>query len=249
LVRAVRGLGIDIPADVEAELAIRKGIAGEGQQSKQAHTEAISRLYSVPAKDFNKALTAAAEATARLRAEQELAAVIEAASVHRLRRVVAVATPDWIAAVTSSLNEVVEAYQLNAHAGQLPKLTEPGFSVLSIGGAAGAALTAWRDAGPRLAELWSLYRRLATFEGHEVGPDSERSTNLFTVAVLGHPGTWSRAMAAADTLATFAHNVDQVKAWQPLSPHIVSALHGFPLEFSTLDEAGKRRQAIQSAAA
>jgi hypothetical protein len=248
LVRGVRGLGIGIPADVEAELEIRKGIAGDGRLSQQAHTEAISRLYSVPAKDFNKALTTAADATARLRAEQELAAVIEAASVHRLRRAVSFATADWEVAVVGLLNEVVERYQLNAHAGQLPNLAEPGFSALSISGAAGAALEAWRTAGPALHELWSLYRRLATFEGHEVGPDSEQSVNLFTVAVLGHPGTWNRANAAADRLAEFAANVDQVKSWQPLSPFIVTALHGYPLEFSTLEDAARIRQQIRPAA-
>ena len=71
-----------------------------------------------------------------------------------------------------------------------------------------------------------------------VGPDRELSVNLFTVAVLGNPGTWSRAQAAADRLAAFAAGTDWVKPWQPLSPFIVTALHGYPLEFATLRRCG-----------
>jgi hypothetical protein len=249
LISAVRGLGISIPSDVQAELEIHKGIAGEGRLSQRAHTEAIARLYSAPAKDFNKALTAAADATSRLRAEQELAAVIEAASVTRLGRAVSFAIAEWESAVVGLLNQTVEEFALNDHAEQLPNLAEFAFNPLSISAAAGAALEAWKKAGPLLQEGWSLYRRLAQFEGHTIGPDSELSTNLFTAAILGHPGTWKKAMAAADMLATFAASVDSVKSWQPLSPFIVTALTGYPLDFSTLENAARIRQAIRPAAA
>jgi hypothetical protein len=249
LIRGVRGLGIGIPTDVESELQIRKTSAGDGRLSQAAHTEAISQLYTVPAAGFNKALTAAADATARLRAEQELSAVIEAASVHRLRRAVAFATAGWELAVVGLLNEAVEDYQLNDHAVHLPNLGERGFTPLSISGSSGAALDAWRTAGALLQERWALYRRLAQFEGHTIGPDSELSTNLFTVAVLGSPGSWKQAVAAADTLATFAVNADSVKPWNPLSPFIVTALHGFPLRFSTCEDAARIRQSLQHPAA
>jgi len=248
LVRGIRGVGIDIPSDVEAELEIRKNSAGDGRLSQQAHAEAVSRLYSVPAKDFNDALDAAADATARLRAEQELAAVIEAASVHRLRRAVAFASPDWTSAVVVLLNEVVEDYRLNDHAEHLPNLGERGFNPLSMSGASGAALEAWRNAGLRLRELWSLYTRIAHFEGHEIGPSRELSVNLSTAAILGNPGTWNRAVTAADKLAVFEAGGDSVKLWQPLSPFIVAPLSGFALEFSTLDDAARIRRAIQPAA-
>ena len=248
LVRGVRGVGIDIPTDVEAELEIRKTSAGDGRLSQRAHAEAISQLYSVPAKGFNKALTAAADATARIRAEQELAAVIEAASVHRLRRAVAFATTNWESAVVGLLNAVVDDFQLNDHAEHLPNLGDLGFSPLSISGAAGAALEAWRTAGPRLKELWSLYVRLANFEGQEIGPGRELSVNLSTAAILGNPGTWNRAVTAADMLAVFEVGGDSVKPWQPLSPFIVAPLSGFALEFSTLDDAARIRRAFQPAA-
>ena len=81
-----------------------------------------------------------------------------------------------------------------------------------------------------------------------VGPDRELSVNLFTVAVLGNPGTWSRAQAAADRLAAFAAGTESVKPWQPLSPFIVTALHGYPLEFATLEDAAAIRRRTQTAA-
>lgn len=249
LVRAVRELGISIPSDVGAELKISTTLAGNGRASQQAYTEAIGKLYEVPAKDFDKALTAAADATARLRAEQDLTAVIEAASLTRLGRAVSFATAEWESAVVGSLNDVVEEFQLNVHAAQLPNLAELAFNPLSISADSAAALEAWRTAGPRLGELWSLFVRLANFEGHTIGPDSELSTNLFTVAILGNPGTWRRAEAAADMLATFAANADSVKTWQPLSPFIVTALSGgFPLEFSSLADAEHIRRGFQAAA-
>lgn len=248
LISAVRELGIGIPGDVQAELEIRKRVEGDGQVSQRAHTESIARLYSAPAEDFDKALSAAADAAARLRAEQELTSVIEAASVHRLSRAVLSATPDWMSEATRFLNQVVSDYQLNEHAEHLPDLADPGFSALSISGAAGSALEAWRTAGPLLGQGWELYRRIATFEGHTIGPDSELSVNLFTTAVLGNPGSWGRAQAAAHTLAEFSYNVDPVKPWRTLAPHITCALHGFELNFSTLADAERIRRNFQAAA-
>jgi ferric-dicitrate binding protein FerR (iron transport regulator) len=146
------------------------------------------------------------------------------------------------------LNDVAQDFDLNRHASALPDIAEKGFSALNISGAAGAALEAWRGAGPRLHEAWTLFKRLATFEGHTIGPDRELSVNLFTVTTIGHRGTWRRAVAAADRLAAFAVGGDSVKPWQPLSPFIVTALHSFPLEFSTLEDAARIRRRIQTAA-
>jgi hypothetical protein len=101
-----------------------------------------------------------------------------------------------------------------------------------------------------LHPLWSAYRKLARFHGYSLGPvdAGDRSTNLFTACVLGDPGSFGAADAAATTLASIAFGGDSVMAYAPIAPFVLPALIGYELRLSTLAGAAAIRQRIQPAA-
>lgn len=250
VIRGARDLSIKIPAEVDAELKVYRSTQEHDRTAQQEQTEAISRLYHVPASEFDAALVDAADATSRLTAKRELSATLVAAATHRLRRVVSIASAHFEAAVVDQFNAIVEDFQLVEHASNLPDMAQTGFNVMSISGAAGSAIEAWRSALPELSPRWHLYRKLAELEGQLIGPAGvdDLSTNLYTAAVLGTPGSWSQASAAAERMAAIAAGADSQKAWAPLMPFALPALHGYQLRLSTSDEAARIRRQIQPAA-
>lgn len=161
-----------------------------------------------------------------------------------------IASAHFESAVVDQFNAIVEDFQLAEHASNLPDMAQKGFNVMSISGAAGSAIEAWRTALPELRPRWDLYRQLANLEGQLIGPAGadDLSTNLYTAAVLGTPGSWNQALGAAQRMAEIAAGADSAKPWFPLSPFIIPALQGYLLHLSTSDDAARIRRAIQPAA-
>lgn len=146
-------------------------------------------------------------------------------------------------------NEVVDHFELNEVARDLPNFGDPkSVNILSLGRQQGHAVDRWGTAtADHLRPLWSAYQRLAAFHGHLLGPldDSDRSTNLTTSCVLGDPGSFGAADAAATRLAAISFGGDSVKAYAPIAPFVVPALVGYRLHLSTLDDAAAIRLRVQ----
>ena len=68
---------------------------------------------------------------------------------------------------------------------------------------------------------------------------------LSTSCVLGDPGSFGAADAAATRLAAISFGGDSVKAYAPIAPFVVPALVGYRLHLSTLDDAAAIRLRVQ----
>ena len=152
-------------------------------------------------------------------------------------------------AMVERFNEVVDHFELNEVARDLPNFGDlKSVNILSLGRQQGHAVDRWRTAtADHLRPLWSAYQKLAAFHGHLLGPldDSDRSTNLTTSCVLGDPGSFGAADAAATRLAAISFGGDSVKAYAPIAPFVVPAMVGYQLHLSTLDDAAAIRRRVQ----
>jgi hypothetical protein len=247
IIRDARALSIKIPAEVYAELRVYRSIEANNRDAQREQDEAISGLYQVPASDFDAALDDAAGTVSRLTVKRELSPTLVAVAAHRLGRVVSIASAGFEAAVVDQFNKIAEDFQLAEHASNLPDLAQTGFNVMSVSGAAGSAIEAWRAALPDLGQRWHLYRNLAELEGQLLGPAGadDLATNLYTAAVLGTPGSWNQALAAAECMAAMSAGADSERPWAPLGLFALPSRYGYELSLSTSGEATRIRRAIQ----
>ena len=95
---------------------------------------------------------------------------------------------------------------------------------------------------------WSVYRRLGSFNGHELGPVNVADSvavNLFTACVLGDPGNFTTMESAFTLLAQIAENGDSVRAFAPISPFIAPLMSGYELRLNSITDASAIRQDVQ----
>ena len=251
LVSSIKQLNIEVPEAVTAEVKSYRDSMKTREHTRREYESAVSDLQFVEIDKVDDARQRVVDASARLCAVTDgvETAVISAAG-DRLNNQVYDASADWESAVVERFNEIVQHYELNEVAADLPNFGDlKSFNVLSLNRQQGHAVDRWRTtAADYLHPLWSAYQRLAKFHGHEVGPVDDAvgiAVNLYTACVLGDPGTWGRTVAAADTLTKVAAGVDSVRAYAPITPFVVPVLAGYDLHLHTLSGAGSIRSSVQ----
>lgn len=246
LVRDLRARGITIPDSVEDELKLYKSVRESSWDSESAFQHAQSELSRCSASKWDSSLKAFNKAAFEMFTmktnEQNLIKI----AAQRLFIAVSDAADDWASEIVDQYNAVVDEYRLNEVDKELPDFTGQ-TSVLTLTENQGKAVDAWRSASVALSAWWGLYGRLATLQGHEVGPMGidGQGTNLFTACVLGNPGSFGVANVAAQIMASSAGGSTNARAYGPLVPHVIPALCGYELRLSTLKEAAVIRGAIQ----
>lgn len=236
LIRAVGRAGIEVPEALTAEVE-RFGRRNEFLQIAQlALTTAIDGLEDVASDGYDEARAEVVKASLELTAirSNDLEKVFTDAAVNRLIRCLGRKVSLWEAEVVERFNKVVDEYQLNDLAGQLPNLADPGsFKLMSLEKAQVDAIYQWRSACDHLKPLWDVYRRIAKSRNKELGPrsdDDDRDVNIFTACVLGNPGSNAAAGRAADYFAALASKSDATAEYRQISPFVVPVMSGYPLK-------------------
>ena len=252
LVADVRRLGIEIPEEINAETQRYRLALKVQDRAQEEYDAALFSFQAAQEDDTLDAERALVDAAARLRLIRDgLDMTIINVAGTRLDHRVYDAILTWEPEVVRGFNEIVEHYELNRVAPNLPDFGDPGtFSVLSLSTQQGDAVERWRAAADALRPLWTVYVKLATIRGYEIGPLSvdHMSSNLFTACVLGDPGSYRGAAAAAERFASVAGGSTAARAYAPIMPFVAPALGGYDLRLSTIRGAEAIRRRIQPAA-
>jgi hypothetical protein len=249
LVSTIRQLNIEVPEAVTAALNSYRGSMKVREHAQREYDSAFSDLQFVELDKMDGARQRVVDAWVRLSATTEVETAFTNAAGRRLNHQVFDITPEWESAVVERFNETVDYYELNRVSGDLPNFNDPrSFNVLSLTKQQGHAADRWREAADHLHPLWSAYRRLAGMRDHEIGPVSanDRSINLFTACVLGDPGSFGRADAAATRFASIEFGSTSAGAYAAINPFVVPALVGYNLKLHTLQTAATVRSRVQN---
>lgn len=252
LTATIRQLGLVIPKAVEAEVETYRNLSRQEDVARHQLEAAKFRLTNAQPEDIEVATEQVLEKAARLAALATGAdRVLVDVATTRLFNQVFDAVPVWEEDLVSRFNEVVDHYELNAVAGDLPDFSNPGsFNVLTLGTAQGRAIERWREAAIVLQPMWTAFHSLADFRDHLLGPiAADLSTNLLTACVLGDPGTGRKLQRAADVLSRLGAGGNQMRAWAPLSPFIAPALAGYELRLRSMSGAAIIRAHLNVTAA
>lgn len=252
LVSTMRDLGIDIPEPVSAEAKRYKESLNVRKTAENDYNAAVFAMGQASVDDVEAAQNRLIDAAVRLRV---IIDGVETALVRiagqRLDNSVFDAVPDWEVQVVDRFNDIVDQFELNEVAGDLPNFADAGsYNVLSLGRSQGHAVERWRTASEILRPLWHAYTKLASIKGYSVGAHTadNLADNLFSACVLGDPNTFGRTESAAHELVKLALNVDSVKAYAPIAPFVVPALSGYDLRLSSIADAAAIRSRVQQAA-
>ncbi|AWT52586.1 hypothetical protein [Mycolicibacterium smegmatis] len=249
IVNGVDALGIAVSEPVLGETRLYQRLRSARKTAETAYEDALSRLRLAPLEDFDTAQEDLIAASLSMSAiSQGVDRALLRASTHRLQAAVYDSLHTWEAEIVERFNEVVSQYNLNELAGHLPNFSDPAsINVLSLTQAQGAAIDAWRAAVNELRPLWRLYRHMARFNGHTIGPAdvNDLSANLFTACVLGNPGSFGRADTAATIMASAVFGSDATTRYAQLLPFVIPTMSGYDLHLSTADDASAIRRSIQ----
>lgn len=247
IVRSLRRLGFEIPADVEAELKIIESQSTAAGDAATALRVARNNLDSVPAAKFDSALAEFDKAAIRAFAAQNGdAEIIRNVTATRLESAIVRHYGDWMEQITNEYNAVVDSHDLNKHSRNLPDFGGI-LRVLDLSSAHTAAIEAWKAAEPTLSSYWGMYVRLAELNGHErIGPQTVDSsgTNMWFACVLGEANR-SQAQQAAVVMASIAAGSTASAEVRTLSPHVIPAIVGYDLNLTTPEKATHRRNRHQ----
>lgn len=247
IVRSLRGLGLDIPDDVEAELKLSETHRATAGDAATALRVARNNLDYVPADEFDSALAEFEKASIRaLTTQNEDAEIIYNVIASRLESAVLRHYDEWIELTAHGYNKVVESNDLNKHGRNLPDLTAKHLRVLDLSSTHTLAIEAWKASEPELSRYWGVYSRLARLTGHQIGAQGADSAgeNMWLACVLGE-ASWSQAESAAVVLASIAAGSDASVEIANLTPHIIPSVVGYDLSLTTPEGASNRRSQIQ----
>ncbi|MDO3003673.1 hypothetical protein P5V83_07370 [Mycobacteroides abscessus subsp. abscessus] len=248
IVRSLRRLDFEIPADVEAELEITQEQDTAARSATAALRIARDNLHSVPASEFDSALEEFDRASIRAFATQNGdAGFISGVTAARLESAISRHYGEWIERTVKEYNSVVESRDLNNHARNLPDLTNAYLRVLDLSDTQTAAISAWKTAVPELSKYWSVYVRLAELNGHErIGPQpvDASGANMWFACILGE-ANWAQAQNAAVVMASIAGGTKASADIRTLAPHIIPSIVGYDLNLTTPEKAKSRRMRIQ----
>lgn len=148
IVRSLRRLDFEIPADVEDELEITQTQDTAARSATAALQIARDNLHSVPASEFGSALEEFDRASIRAFATQNGdAGFISGVTAARLESAISRHYGEWIERTVKEYNSVVESKDLNNHGRNLPDLTNAYLRVLDLSDTQTAAISAWRPTG------------------------------------------------------------------------------------------------------
>lgn len=248
IVRGLRRLGFETPADIEAELKIVEMQSTAAGDAAAALRVARDNLSSVPADEFDSAVAEFDKASTRAFATQNGDAnLIREVTAGRLESAILSHYGEWMGQIVKGYNEVVESNDLNRHGRNLPDLTSKHLRVLDISSTQTAAIEAWKATEPTLSSYWGVYVRLAELRGIDpIGPKTvdAAGTNMWVACILGEPN-WSQAESAAVVLASIAAGSGASAEIRKLVPHIVPSVVGYDLNLTTPGNATQRRSQIQ----
>ncbi|SID19986.1 Uncharacterised protein [Mycobacteroides abscessus subsp. abscessus] len=248
IVRSLRRLDFEIPADVEAELEIAQTQDTAARSATAALQIARDNLHSVPASEFDSALEEFDRASIQAFATQNGdAGFISGVTAARLESAISRHYGEWIERTVKEYNSVVESKDLNNHGRNLPDLTNAYLRVLDLSDTQTAAISAWKTAVPELSKYWSVYVRLAELNGHErIGPQpvDASGTNMWFACILGE-ANWAQAQNAAVVMASIAGGTKASTDIRTLTPHIIPSIVGYDLNLTTPEKAKSRRMRIQ----
>ncbi|EIU16242.1 Uncharacterised protein [Mycobacteroides abscessus subsp. massiliense] len=251
IVRGLRRLGFETPADIEAELKIVEIQSTAAGDAAAALRVARDNLSSVPADEFDSAVAEFDKASIRAFATQNGDAnLIREVTAGRLESAILSHYGEWMGQIVKGYNEVVESNDLNRHGRNLPDLTSKHLRVLDISSTQTAAIEAWKAAEPTLSSYWGMYVRLAELRGIDrIGPKTvdAAGTNMWLACILGEPN-WSQAESAAVVMASVAAGSSASAEVRKLVPHIIPSIVGYDLNLTTPGDAGQRRSSIQRGA-
>lgn len=251
IVRGLRRLGFETPADIEAELKIVEIQSTAAGDAAAALRVARDNLSSVPADEFDSAVAEFDKASIRAFATQNGDAnLIREVTAGRLESAILSHYGEWMGQIVKGYNEVVESNDLNRHGRNLPDLTSKHLRVLDISSTQTAAIEAWKAAEPTLSSYWGMYVRLAELRGIDrIGPKTvdAAGTNMWLACILGEPN-WSQAESAAVVMASVAVGSNASAEVRKLVPHIIPSIVGYDLNLTTPGDAGQRRSSIQRGA-
>lgn len=251
IVRSLRRLGFETPADIEAELKIAEVQSTAAGDAAAALRVARDNLSSVPADEFDSAVAEFDKASIRAFATQNGDAnLIREVTAGRLESVVLSHYGEWMGQIVKGYNDIVESNDLNRHGRNLPDLTNKYIRVLDISSTQTAAIEAWKVAEPTLSSYWGVYVRLAELRGLDrIGPKTvdAAGTNMWLACILGEPN-WSQAESAAVVMASVAAGSNASAEIRKLVPHIIPSIVGYDLNLTTPGDARQRRSSIQRGA-
>lgn len=248
IVRSLRRLDFEIPADVEAELVITQAHNTATQSATAALQIASDNLHSVPASEFDLALEEFDQASIRAFATKNGdAGFIRGVTAARLESAVYRHYGEWMERIVKEYNSVVESKDLNNHGRNLPDLTNEHLRVLDLSDTHTAAIAAWKAAVPELSKYWGVYTRLAELNGHDriaPQPVDASGANMWFACILGE-ANWAQAQTAAVVMASIAGGTKASVDIRALTPHIIPSIVGYNLNLTTPEKAKSRRMRIQ----
>jgi hypothetical protein len=249
LVRGAMQLDISVAGSVSDELALYDRLTRDPLGAQRDLQAAHAALGAAEVDKIDGVLDKLAEASLRTFAAQGLGESIHQIALGRLRAAVYTEMDNWEISAVEIFNQKVADHKLNEAGPTLPDLLAI-LSPIDLSHSQSQAVQTWRNAADALHEIFSFYARIATLNGHDVGPGGadELSTNLSMACRLGDPGSWATAESAAVRFASIGAGSDAARKYGVLQPFCIPAICGYELRLSTSSDAANIRRSIQPAA-
>lgn len=253
LLGRIRSVGIDVPPEVNAESKLYQDVRLKQTHLQRARSLAASNLLAVSTDEFDAAQAAFSEAVAKERTFTAIQGELLRMSEQRLSGAISRYAYTWEREVVNRFNQVVDEFDLNQAARNLPNLADTqNTTIMRIDREQGEAVQTWRNAVWRLHPLWEAYTHLAVWRGLEapsVVTAETRSVGILTACRLGDPGSFETADGVTTSLVEAHARTQGVAGWDSLLPFIIPAIHGYPLHLNTNSDATRIRNRIQFGAA
>jgi len=254
LVGNIRKLGIDVPENLDKELALAKTLKTDDVTRHAALGKARAAVEN--AADV-KAFTKARDDLAGLmsvelaKSSPAFQDYIGTTVNRRLSNALFDASPGFQQSLSDKFNSIVDDYRLNELIRDLPDLTNPTLKPVDMNAKQGKALDAWREGAEKLHKVWGVYSQLAFRAGVQLGARDEISPNIDLAYVLGEVPEHRYVMGSATTvgaaqeLGMWVGNTDTAKRYGRLAPFVLLPVCNIPLHLKPLDEAQQLRQELQ----
>lgn len=244
IIRSVRSLGIDVPANVQAEVDLYRSVQTATRDAHDVVQRARVELRSCPAANWDDAVHKLSDAINHQRVlEEGLNAPLISTASDRLNVAVLQAESQWTAEIVEKLNQLVDSTGWNEYARNLPTFKQK-VHVLDLTREQGAAIESCRSAAAAFKPYWDVYVRLGDINGYEMGISRETSTNLDMFFMLSD-GSWGHADGAIALMSGAAFGSDSMREYSALQPFIFPNLVGAELNFATPRAAEERRRVRQ----
>ncbi len=247
LIRDLRGVGIEIPVDLESELNLYRSVQDTDRVARVALQDAQSNLSSCSPDEWDDAVAALSTAlTSSRNLNNGLTSNLLQTATDRLVRTTYHYTSHWSGEIVAKLNTLVASTEWNRHVRNIPAFDQK-VRALSITRSQATAVAACLEAADAFNPLWNVLVRLGNLNGHEIGvgraEDFSNNANLFYML---SDGDWVQAHGAAARMAGSAFKSEAAMEYTELLPFIFPGLVGADLNFATPSRALQRRSNRQT---